>query len=164
MFLQGSLNYQLYPFSDYTFIMRSLTLQNLVIDSLFTCDDQVKLLLAALKALWLWFDALVAVQHVQDAILCVSKELGSQGAQQERETHFKIIQHTHHTIRDRISMPAKTVWYSKIFISLNETACFVCNVGYTLERYQVFVVDKLQHPLVVSEKTTIQVVWWKGKK
>lgn len=55
------------------FSAQVLTLQHLIIDSLFTGDDQVKLVLAELEALWLCFDALVPVQHVQDAILCVSE-------------------------------------------------------------------------------------------
>lgn len=67
----------------------SLTLQHLVIDSLFAGDDQVKLILAVLKALWLQFDALVAVQHVQNAVLCVSEEQGGQGTQQEQGKHLK---------------------------------------------------------------------------
>lgn len=50
-----------------------LTLQHLVVDSLFTGDDEVKSVLAVLKALRLGFNSLIAVQHVQDAILCVSE-------------------------------------------------------------------------------------------
>lgn len=57
-----------------TFNIRNLTLHHLVIDSLFTGDDQVEPVLAVLKALRLCFNAFVAVQHVQNAVLCVSEE------------------------------------------------------------------------------------------
>lgn len=70
--------------------MRRLTFYHLVIDSLFTGDDQVKLVLAVLESLRFRFDALVAVQHVQDAILCVSEGWEGQGIQQERQRHFKV--------------------------------------------------------------------------
>lgn len=60
-----------------------LTLQHLVVDSLFTGDDEVKSVLAALKALRLGFNSLIAVQHVQDAILCVSEGAGSRNTSAE---------------------------------------------------------------------------------
>lgn len=59
--------------SDFFFLSSCLTLQHLVVDPLFTGDDQVKSVLAVLKALGLGFNSLIAVQHVQDAILCVSE-------------------------------------------------------------------------------------------
>lgn len=61
-----------------------LTLQHLVVDSLFTGDDEVKSVLAVLKALWLGFNSLIAVQHVQDAILCVSEGGLGQGTHWQR--------------------------------------------------------------------------------
>lgn len=64
-----------------------LTLQHLVVDSLFTGDDQVKSVLAVLKALRLGFNSLIAVQHVQDAILCVSE--GARSRNTSAET-FKV--------------------------------------------------------------------------
>lgn len=73
-FFYSVLTNLLHPFSEKTFVIRSLTFYHLVIHSFFTGDDQVKLILAVLEALWFWFDAFVAVQHVQDAILCVSEE------------------------------------------------------------------------------------------
>lgn len=63
-----------YLSSTSTFNKRNLTLYHLVIDSLFAGDDQVKPILAVLKALRLCFNAFVAVQHVQNAVLCVSEE------------------------------------------------------------------------------------------
>lgn len=72
-----------FPSAQRYILMRDLTLQHLVIDPLLTGDDQVELVLAVLKALWFWFDALVAVQHVQDAVLCVSEEWGGQGSKQQ---------------------------------------------------------------------------------
>lgn len=65
-----------YLSSTSTFNKRNLTLYHLVIDSLFTGDDQVKPILAVLKTLRLCFNAFVAVQHVQNAVLCVSEEWG----------------------------------------------------------------------------------------
>lgn len=52
----------------------SLTLQHLVIHSLLTGDHQVKLVLTVLETFRSCLDALVALQHVQDAVLCISED------------------------------------------------------------------------------------------
>lgn len=49
-----------------------LTLYNLIVNSLLTGDDDVKLFFACLEPLWHWLDPSIPVQHVQDPILCVS--------------------------------------------------------------------------------------------
>ena len=48
-----------------------LTFQDLVVDPLFTGNDQVKVVLTVLEPLRSGFDTLVAVQHVKDSILGV---------------------------------------------------------------------------------------------
>ena len=49
------------------------TFEDLVVDALLARDDHVKVLLHFLKLLWVRFDASVSIEHVQDAILCISK-------------------------------------------------------------------------------------------
>lgn len=62
----------------------------MVVHSLLTGDDKVESVLAVLKSLWLGFDALVSVQHVQDAILCVSGGVGgSRTTTAGAEKHFR---------------------------------------------------------------------------
>lgn len=57
----------------------ALTFYNLVIDSLFTSEDQVKQVLAVLEPFWPGLDPFVSVQHMQNPILCIA-EHQSQGA------------------------------------------------------------------------------------
>ena len=45
--------------------------EDLVVDPLFSCQDEVVLSLSGLEALWAMFDPAVAVKHVQDPVLCV---------------------------------------------------------------------------------------------
>lgn len=71
-----------------------LTLQHLVIDSLFTGDDQVKFVFAVLKALWFWFNTLVAVQHVQDTILCISGRGRSRNKSAETTRWYQTVTNT----------------------------------------------------------------------
>ena len=53
------------------------TFYHLVVDSLLTRDHDVELLGAVLESLRLGFDAPVSVQHVQDAVLCISERVAS---------------------------------------------------------------------------------------
>lgn len=69
-----------------------LTLQHLVVHSLLAGDDQVELVLTVLKTLRSRLDALIALQHVQDAILCISEEKLSQG---DNECVIKTLSLTH---------------------------------------------------------------------
>lgn len=55
---------------------RGLTFQDLVIDSLFTGNDQVEMVLTALEPFRSGLDALVAVQHVKDSILGIPSGVG----------------------------------------------------------------------------------------
>lgn len=44
---------------------------HLVVDTLFTGDDEIEEILAVLEPLWPRLDAFVGIEHVQDAILGV---------------------------------------------------------------------------------------------
>lgn len=57
-----------------------LTLDNLVVDSLLHSEDDIKLVVAALKAFRGGLDPPVPIQHVQDAILRVPTVAHRQGS------------------------------------------------------------------------------------
>ena len=50
------------------------TFKDGVIDSFFHSKNDVKFLFSFLKSLRGWLDSLVTIQHVEDAILCVSDQ------------------------------------------------------------------------------------------
>ena len=66
--------FQTYQSAEMRDIIKSLlrlTIQNLIVDSFFTCDDNIKVIFAALKTFRSWFDSSISVKHVKQTILCV---------------------------------------------------------------------------------------------